>query len=77
MARPIYRIAEEIALEWKEPYFAAVPYIRAMRYLSSLDDYYITERGRDIVMYFLDNASTWRGDKARDVKNELRAMLRE
>jgi len=43
--------------------------------LNSIDDMYIYDSGKSVVRYFLSNASTWRGDKAREIKAELKAML--
>ena len=38
--RPLSEIAREISQTWKSPYFAAKPYINAMRELSSVTDSY-------------------------------------
>jgi len=73
--RPIYQIAEEILQDWKRPYFGAQPYINAMLSLNHINDKYINEDARSIVLYFLSNASTWRGATARRVKKELKRML--
>jgi hypothetical protein len=75
--RPIYTIANEIGLDWKSPYFGAVPYLRAMHSLRDVTDAYGYDDGRSIVMYFLANAATWRGETARRVKSELKALLKE
>lgn len=72
--RPIYVIAEEIEQDWRKPYFGAVPYLTAMSELDSIDDSYYFDSGRSIVLYFLSNANTWRGETARRVKAELRSM---
>ena len=72
--RPIYLIAEEIMQDWRKPYFGAVPYLNAMLELDSIDDSYYFVSGRSIVLYFLSNANTWRGETARRVKAELRSM---
>lgn len=74
-ARKLSVIAAEIKRDWKDPYFGAEPYIRAMSELDSVDDYYIEERGSDIVNRFLAQAGKWRGEKAKAIKNELRAMI--
>lgn len=74
--RPICEIAQEIRREWKRPYFGAMPYIAAMYSLHGIDDTYGAESAESIVLYFLSNASTWRGDVARRVKAELKAMVR-
>ena len=73
--RPISEIALEISNEWKKPYFGAVPYLEAMRSLTSIDDKYGYDSADSIVLYFLSNASSWRGDAARRIKAELKAML--
>ena len=74
-ARPLHKIADEITSSWPEPYFGAVPYISAMRRLNLITDRYGREGADDIVMYFLVNARTWRGETARRVKAELKKML--
>jgi hypothetical protein len=73
--RPIHQIAAEIAQDWDPPYFGAVPYIRAMASVSKLSDAYGADDGEYLVRYFLGNAGTWRGETARRIKAELKAML--
>jgi hypothetical protein len=68
-------IAVEIARDWKRPYFGAVPYLVAMGSLDTVVDDYGADSGTSIVAYFLSNATAWRGDTARRVKSELKAML--
>lgn len=72
--RPLHEIATEIRRDWSKPYFGAVPYIKAMSCLSSIDDAYYADDARSVVLYFLANAGTWRGDTARRVKAELKAL---
>ena len=72
--RPLYEIAAEIRRDWKKVYFGAVPYLDAMQTLNSITDNYYQDSGKSIVLYFLCNAGTWRGDTARRVKAELKAM---
>lgn len=74
--RPICNIAAEIRADWQKPYFGAVPYMGAMLYLHSIDDFYGLDSARSILLYFLANASTWRGDTARRVKTEIKEMLK-
>lgn len=77
MPRPIKEIAADIIADWDgRIYFGAIPYLEAMATLDSIDDMYGYDRGRDVVSYFLANANTWRGAKAREVKAELRDMLK-
>lgn len=73
--RPLSVIAREIKADWTKPYFGVVPYLAAMATLNSIDDKYINDTADSIVMYFLSNATTWRGETARRVKAELKAML--
>ena len=73
--RPLYTIAAEIRSDWKKVNYAAVPYLDAMQQLNSIDDNFILDSARSIVRYFLSNAKSWRGERAREIKAELNAML--
>lgn len=73
--RLLSTIAREIRATWPKVYFGAVPYLQAMALLDSVDDRYGLDDGRSIVNYFLANAGTWRGDDARRIKAELKAMV--
>ena len=73
--RPLYTIAAEIRSDWKKVNYAAVPYLEAMQQLNSIEDNFILDSARSIVRYFLSNATTWRGEKAREIKAELKAMV--
>ena len=74
--RPLYVIAREIARDWQRPFFGAVPYLRAMASLDRVSDPYGLDPGREIVLYFLSNAAGWKGETARRIKAELKAMLK-
>lgn len=74
--RPIYEIADEIRRTWKPVNYAAKPYLDALGSLSTCRDSYGFDSGKGIVTYFLANASTFRGDDARRIKNELKAHLK-
>lgn len=75
--RPLYDIATEIKKDWgAKVYFGAVPYLQAMATLNSIKDNYYEDSGKSIVAYFLSNATTWRGETAKRIKAELKAMLR-
>ena len=73
--RPLYTIAADIRSDWKKVNYAAGPYLDAMQQLNSIDDNFILDSARSIVRYFLSNATTWRGEKAREIKAELKAMI--
>lgn len=74
--RPLYTIAREIRADWKKVSPYAAPYLQAMSYLNSVDDRYILDSGRSIVSYFLANAGSWRGETAKRIKAELKAMVK-
>lgn len=73
--RPLYEIAYEIRETWKKIYFGAVPYLDAMAQLDTVNDNFYYDSGKDIVRYFLSNATGWRGEDAKRIKAELKAML--
>jgi len=77
MARKIFMIAKEIAKDWTNVNYAAVPYLNAMMTLSHMKDSYGADPANHIINYFLSNATQWRGDVARRIKKELNDMLKE
>jgi len=72
--RSLSTIAREIKSDWKNVYFGAVPYLRAMSQLNSIKDMYGMDSAKSIVLYFLSNASSWRGPVAKVIKLELKLM---
>ena len=75
--RPLYEIANEIRKDWGAKInFAARPYLDAMATLTSINDNYGWDSGKSIVLYFLSNASSWRGETAKRIKAELKAMTK-
>lgn len=74
--RALREIAREIRADWKNVHFTAQPYLAAMSTLTSVNDKYGLATGDDIVLRFLTNATSWRGDTARRVKAELNAMVK-
>lgn len=73
--RPIHEIAREIKKDWGKPYFGAVPYLDAMSTINDISDNYYADSAKSVVMYFLANAGTWRGETARRIKKELKEMV--
>jgi hypothetical protein len=74
--RALNTIATDIIRDWKNPYFGAVPYLQAMQSLTNVTDMYGYDSAKSIVLYFLSNASTWRGEKAKAIKAELKQMVK-
>jgi hypothetical protein len=74
MPRPIYEIAQEIERKWLNVNYAARPYLDAMHTLSDIEDMYIMDSGKSVVLYFLANAGAFRGEDARRIKAELKSL---
>ena len=74
--RPISLIAAAIRLDWKKVNYGAAPYLDAMHSIESIDDNYYQDSAKSIVLYFLSNASSWKGEKAREIKKELKHLLK-
>lgn len=74
--RKINEIAYDIKKNWKKVSVHAAPYLEAMFFLSSIDENYGYDSGREVVSRFLCNASSFRGPEARRIKSELREMLK-
>ena len=75
-ARPLSSIARDIRRVWPKVYFGARPYLDAMSTLNSINDNYMYDSGHSIVMYFLANASTFRGNDAKVLKAELKQLMK-
>lgn len=84
MPRPIYEIANEIywnmrALKGKavrDGYPYAAPYLEAMFDLDRVSDIYGADSGKSVVLYFLANAASWKGEVARRIKAELKEIVK-
>jgi len=74
--RPLSEIAREIRRDWKQVNFGAAPYLQAMASLNAISDTYGLDDAKSIVIYFLANASTWRGETAKRIKAELKRMAK-
>lgn len=73
----ISQLAFLIHRDWRKQsktgqiYFGAVPYLEAMHTMDKITDNYGSDSGKSIVLYFLSNATTWKGETARNIKKEL------
>lgn len=79
--RPLSEIAAEIRADYaskgKPVHYSAEPYVAAMSTLGDISENYYADSGESVVRYALSNLSTWRGEKAKAIKAELKAMLPE
>ena len=74
--RPLCTIAREIKDDWERVNFGAKPYLAALLEMNSIGDMYGQEYGDMIVLYFLNNAGTWRGETAKRIKAELKEQVK-
>jgi hypothetical protein len=44
--------------------------------MNTINDNYGCDSGRSIVNYFLSNATTWKGETAREIKKELNKRVK-
>jgi hypothetical protein len=72
----LHAIAKLIQRDWKNVNYAAKPYLDAMHQLRDVQDTFGLDDGSSIVRYFLGNATSWRGETARNVKAELKRRLK-
>lgn len=78
--RPLHEIAREIRVDWSAQTAngrvppAADAYLRPMETLNSIHDNYHLDSAKSVVLYFLSNANTYRGETARRLKAELKRM---
>lgn len=83
--RELYKIGNDIcgaALreydqkgKWPAWWNYASQYALAISTLDSVDEYYYADSGKSLVAYTLSNLSQWKGEQARQIKAELRAMI--
>ena len=74
--RAIYQIAKEIKQTWTKPSPYALPYLNAMLHLSDKNSNYGCDDASSVVLYFLSNASTFKGEDARRLKAELKEVIK-
>ena len=74
--KQVWEIADVIWSDWKNVSPYAKPYLEAMGSLSSVNDAYFADSGKSVVSYFLANAGSWKGEVAKSVKAELKALVK-
>jgi len=72
--RALSAIARDIRANWPKVNYAAKPYLDAMAQLGSINDKFYADSAKDVVLYFLANAGSWRGEDAKRIKAELKKM---
>ena len=78
--RKIYQIAQDIKTEWSKQksgvYFGAKPYLDAMFSLEDKTSMYGMDSASEICNHFLSNASQFKGEQAKLLKAELKAVIK-
>ena len=74
--RSLHEITTEIKKLWDPMSPYARPYFNVMLELESIEDRYMYDSGKSIVLYFLANAGGWRGEDAKRIKKELKEMCK-
>jgi hypothetical protein len=70
--KSIAEIAAIVRQDWQKVNFGAKPYLDAMQSLHNVKSCLGYDSGKTVVLYFLSNASSWRGETAKAVKLELK-----
>ena len=70
-------LAKEIRATWKNICPSAAPYLEAMAHANSITDKYLYDDMSGIVLGFLANAQSYRGEDARRIKGQLKQMLND
>ena len=74
--RFLSEIADDIRANWPNVNYAAKPYLDAMDTLTCIEDTYILDSAKSIILYFLANAASWRGETAKRIKAELKDICK-
>lgn len=74
--RQVFEVAREVRADWANVNYAAKPYLNAMLQMGDIKEPFFNDPGHMVVRYFLGNAQGWRGAKAKELKAELKAMLK-
>lgn len=72
----VSEIAHAIAKDWQNVSPYAVDYLNAMKEIRSVNDNYYAESAHSVILYFLANAGTYRGENARTYKALLKDLLK-
>lgn len=75
VARPVYKIAQEIQRLWSPVEYSARPFLNAMLLMERVGDNVDDTPGRAVIEGFLHHAQYWRGPDAQRIKAELKGKL--
>ena len=69
--RPLSIITKEIIEDWKNVDSHTYPSLITMSAINQIEKCH-----KNVILYFLSCAQHWRGDKAREIKKELKSILK-
>ena len=72
----VSEIAHAIAKDWQNISPYAKDYLNAMKDIRNIDDNYYADSAKTVVLYFLANASSYRGENARTYKALLKELVK-
>ena len=72
----VSEIAHAIAKDWQNVSPYAKDYLNAMKEIRSVNDSYYADSAKSVILYFLVNASSYRGENARTYKALLRELVK-
>lgn len=72
----VSEIAHAIAKDWQNISPYAKDYLNAMKEIRDIEGAYYADSAKSVVLYFLANASTYRGENARAYKSLLKEMIK-
>lgn len=73
----VSEIAHAIAKDWQNVSPYAKDYLNAMKDIRSVNDNYYADSAHSVILYFLANAGSYRGENARTYKALLKDLLKE
>lgn len=77
--RTIKAIVADIVSEWGDKVnttgFAAKPYLEALADIETTEEYYGDDKAEHLLRYLLSNLNQFKGQRARELKEELRSHL--
>jgi len=69
-------VAFAIEKDWVKVSPSAQPYLDALKQLDSINDSYYADTAKSVVLYFLANASSYRGESAKAYKTYLKSLVK-
>ena len=72
----VSEIAHAIAKDWQNISPYAKDYLNAMKDIRNINDNYYADTAKTVVLYFLANASSYRGENARTYKALLKELVK-